>query len=56
MPFSIICLKHCFSLNLDEVGVGLMALLQFGGLNGYAYYMNSTLESAGNLGMGKDAS
>ncbi|XP_057998790.1 sugar transporter ERD6-like 5 [Hevea brasiliensis] len=29
------------------VGVGLMALLQFGGLNGYAYYMNSTLESAG---------
>ncbi|XP_057998791.1 putative sugar transporter ERD6-like 13 [Hevea brasiliensis] len=29
------------------VGVGLMAVLQFGGLNGYSYYLSSILESAG---------
>ncbi|XP_043815391.1 putative sugar transporter ERD6-like 13 isoform X3 [Manihot esculenta] len=29
------------------VGVGLMAILQFGGLNGYTYYFSSILESAG---------
>lgn len=30
-----------------------MAILQFGGLNGYTYYLSSILESAGKLELKK---
>ncbi|XP_048325027.2 sugar transporter ERD6-like 5 isoform X2 [Ziziphus jujuba] len=36
--------KYAWALT---VGIGLMALQQFGGLNGYAFYMSSIFDSAG---------